>query len=146
MKFTLIATLAAVGLMAGLTTVFAAENVAISAASSAPLTRDQKAVNACFSAFVGDLFPGKSARVRTVAPANGVDVFSSSDSGSLLARFKVMEIVMTATLTHGNALLAKSVCTVNRDAKVLSVSTQVTNPAKLAGLTVKDMSLAMSNR
>jgi hypothetical protein len=111
-----------------------------------PLTRDQKATNACFNAFIGDLFPGKSAPVRTVTPANGVDVFSSSDSGSLLARFKVMEIVMTANLAHGNTLLAKSVCRVNGDAKVLRVSTQITDPAKLARLTVKDLSLAMSNR
>jgi hypothetical protein len=146
MKFTLIATSAALGLMTGLTTVLAAADVIVSTTSPALLTRDQKATNACFNAFIGDLFPGRSARVRTVTPANGVDVFPSSDSGSLLAPFKVMEVVMTANLTHGHALLAKSVCRVNGDAKVLRVSTQVTDPAKLVGLTVKDLSLAMSNR
>ena len=42
--------------------------------------------------------------------------------------------------------LAKSVCTVNRHAEVQRLSTHVTAAAKLAGLTLKDIKLAMTNR
>jgi isochorismate synthase EntC len=49
-------------------------------------------------------------------------------------------------VTHGNELLAKSVCTVNRHAQVQHLSTHITAAAKRAGLTLKDIKLAITNR
>ena len=146
MKLTLTTTLTAVAMIAGSARAFASDDVIVSGSrTSPPHSLDQKATNACFNAFIAELLPGGKARVRTVIPADGVNIFTN-DGDSLLAPYKIMVVEMTATAIHGNELLAKSVCTVNRHAEVQRLSTHVTAAAKLAGLTLKDIKLAMTNR
>ena len=146
MKFTLTTTLAAVAMIAGSTCAFASDDLIVSGRrTSPPPSLDQKATNACFNAFIAELLPGTTARVRVVIPADGVNIFKY-DGDSLLDPYKIMVVGMTAKAIHGNELLAESVCTVNRHAKVLHLSTHVTAAGKLAGLTLKDIKLAMMNR
>jgi hypothetical protein len=146
MKLSLTTAFAAAAMIAGPPYVLASNEVVITSNRPSPrLSLDQKATSACFNAFIAELLPGGSARVRTVMPAGGNTVFYH-DAGSVLARYEVMVVEMTANLARSNELLAKSDCKVNRDAKVLRLSTHVTDPAKLAGLTLKDIALAMTNR
>jgi hypothetical protein len=146
MKLTFATTLAAVAMIAGSACAFASDDVIVSGSRTSPLhSLDQKATNACFNAFIAELLPGRKTRVRTVIPADGVNIFTY-DGDSLLAPYKIMVVEMTATAIHGNELLARSVCTVNRHAEVQRLSTHVTAAAKLAGLTLKDIKLAMTNR
>jgi len=146
MNLTLINTLAAATLIAGSTGAWASDDLTVSGSRTAPPpSLDQKATNACFNAFIAELLPGSTARVRTVMPADSVNIFTY-DGDNVLAPYKVMEVEMTAKSVHSNELLAKSFCKVNRQAKVLDLSTQITAAAKLAGLTLKDITLAMTNR
>jgi len=147
MKLTLTTTLAAVALIAGSTCALASDDLTVSGSrNSPPLSLDQKATSACFNAFIAELLPGSTARVRTVIPADSVNIFAYYDGDSLLAPYKVMEVEMIAKSVHSNDLLAKSFCKVNRHAKVLALSTKITAAAKLAGLTPKDIKLAMTTR
>jgi len=103
---------------------------------------DQRAAGACVEAFIAELRLGDSTRVRTVMPADGEAIFRSGDS--MPAFYRIMRVDMTVNSAHGNDLLAKSVCKVNRDARVVHLSTQINNRAKLAGLTAEDIRMAMS--
>jgi hypothetical protein len=146
MKLTLTPTLAAAALIAGSTCAWAANDITVSGSRiSPPPSLDQKATNACFNAFIADLLPGSKVQVRTVIPADGVYIFTYGGD-SLVDPYKVMEVEMTAHSVTSNDLLAKSFCSVNRNARVLRLSTQITAAAKLAGLTLKDIKLAMTKR
>jgi hypothetical protein len=146
MKFTLTSGLAAAALIAGSACAAAADDFIVSGnRTSPPLSLDQKATNACFNAFVAELLPGNTARVRTVFPSDSVNVFTY-EGDNLVDPYKIMLVEMTAKAVHGNELLAKSICTVNRHAKVLRLSTHATAAAKRAGLTLKDINLAMTVR
>jgi hypothetical protein len=146
MRLTLATALAAVAMIAGSARAFASDEVIVSGSRTSPRhSLDQKATDACFDAFIAELLPGGRARVRTVIPADGINIFTE-DGDSLLAPYKIMVVEMTAKAIHGNELLAKSVCTVNRHAEVQRLSTHVTAAAKLAGLTLKDIKLAITNR
>jgi len=143
---TLAAALVTAGMIAGSPYVFASNEVVVSGnRPSTRLSPDQKATIACFDAFIAKLLPGSSARVRVVMPANGNTVFYH-DQGSVLSRYELMELNMNANLARSNELLARSICRVNRDAKVLRLSVQITDPVKLTGLTLKDIALKMASR
>jgi hypothetical protein len=145
MKFTLTSSLAAAPLIAGSACAWAADDVVVSGSRTLPPpSLDQKATNACFDAFVAELLPGSTARLRIVFPSEGVNIFTY-EGDSLVDPYKIMVVEMTAK-ANGNELLAKSICTVNRHAKVLRLSTHTTAAPKRAGLTLKDMSLAMTIR
>jgi hypothetical protein len=145
MKFTLTTTVAVVAMIAGSACAFASEDLIVSGSrTSPPPNLDQKATSACFNAFIVELLPGSAARARVVIPADGANVFTSNGD-SLLDPYKIMVVEMTANAIQGNELLAKSVCTVNRHAEVLRLSTHVTAAGKLAGLALKDIKLAITN-
>jgi hypothetical protein len=137
MKLTITTTVATVMLIAGA--------AATGKQPSLRISLDAKATDACFNAFAARILPGGIARVRTVISPGGAQVFSAAP-GSILADYKVMEVTMTANLARSNDLLAKSVCTVNKAAKVLNLSISLPDPAKLAGLTLKDIKLAVADR
>jgi hypothetical protein len=99
-----------------------------------------------FNAFLAQLLPGSSSLVRTVMAAGSTPVFTSIAEDPLLAPYKVMDVEMSAAKAQGGDLLAKAFCRVDRNAKVLQLDTHVTDTAKLAGLTLKDINLAMTNR
>jgi hypothetical protein len=146
MKFTLTTILAAVAMIAGSACAFASDDLIVSGSrTSPPPSLDMKATNACFNAFIAELLPGSTARVHVVIPADGVNIFTY-EGDSLVDPYKIMVVEMTAKVTHGNELLAKSVCTVNRHAQVQHLSTHITAAAKRAGLTLKDIKLAITNR
>jgi len=145
MKPWITAPFAAAALCAASSVTLAADSITVTGAQPArTVSRDAAATNACFTAFISALIPGNTARVRTVIPADGVQVFRSGD-GSVFAAYKKMDVEMTATAASNGQLLARSQCKVNRDAKVLELSTQVTHAARLAGLSVHDIKLAMLN-
>ena len=145
MKLTFTTTLTTVAMIAGSACAFASDDLIVSGSpTSPPHSLDQKATNACFNAFIAELLPGGKARVRTVIPADGINIFTY-DGDSLLAPYKIMVVEMTAKTIRGNELLAKSVCTVNRHAEVQRLSTHVTATVKPAGLTLKDIKLAITN-
>jgi hypothetical protein len=146
MKFTLTSTLAAAALIAGSACAWAADDVIVSGSrSSLPPSLDQKATNACFDAFIAELLPGNTARLRIVLPSEPVNIFTY-EGDNVVDPYKIMVVEMTAKAVRGNELLAKSICTVNRHAKVLRLSTHATAAAKRAGLTLKDINLAMTIR
>jgi hypothetical protein len=111
------------------------------------LSLDQKATNACFNAFLARLLPGSSVLVRTVMAAGSTGgIFTSIAEDPLLAPYRVMNVEITAATVQGGDLLAKSFCRVDRNAKVLQFKTHIADTAKLAGLTLNDIKLAMTNR
>jgi hypothetical protein len=132
--------------VAGSAGAWAADDLIVSGnrASAAP-SLDQKATNACFEAFLAELLPGNTARVRTIIPADGVNIFTD-DGDSLVSPYKTMVVEMTANAIQGNELLARSVCRVNRHAKVLRLAMHVTAAGKVAGLSLESIKLAMTNR
>jgi hypothetical protein len=143
MKANTTTTLVAAALVAASTAVLAQGEVLVSGSRSPrPLSLDQRAVNACYSAFYREIMPGSTVPSRTVALPGGTDVFASLGS-SLLAPYKVMEVEMTAR-THSQELLATSVCIVTRNARVVKLDTSVADPAKLTGLLPKDLRVAMT--
>jgi len=104
---------------------------------------DQRAAGACIEAFIAKILPGRPA-VRIVIPDSGSSILSNP-LGLNILNVK-MDVTMTAMSARDNAELASASCTVNREARVESLSTHVTNPLRLAGLTPKDMRLAMVSR
>jgi hypothetical protein len=141
MKLTVATTAVTAMMIAGSATAFAAGDLVITGKQPSPrISLDEKAMDACFNAFAAKILPGSTVRVRTVISPGGAQVFSAAP-GSILAGYKVMEVTMTANSARSNALLAKSVCTVNKAAKVLNLFISVPDPAKLAGLTLKDIKL-----
>jgi hypothetical protein len=144
MKFTLTVTVSALALIAGSTAAWAADDVT-SAKHSPPISADAKATNACLNAFMARIFPAGAVRVRTVVPSGGTQVFSEG-AGSIVADYGAMQVTMTVNLVRNDDLLAKSVCTVSKHAQVLNLSIGITDPGKLAGLTLKDVKVAMVSR
>jgi hypothetical protein len=98
---------------------------------------EDAATNACFEAFIKQLIPGSNVKVRTVNLATN-QVF---DSASLIDQ---MDVTMSARSGLTGKELASSRCTVTRGAKVISLYTHVTQPAGLAGLSPRDIKLAMT--
>jgi hypothetical protein len=124
----------------------AADEVTIPGTQPAPrLSVDDIATKACFEAFIAELLPGTTARLRVVMPMKGTGVFESI-SDSVLKPYAVMDVEMSATSTAGGQLLAKSYCRVNRAAKVLMVQTRVTDKTQLTALSLSDIRLAMTIR
>jgi hypothetical protein len=113
------------------------ENLAI-AADSAPQSgevAEEAATNACFQAFLHELFPGSNVRVRTVNRAQN-RVFDDE------AIIDEMSVHMVARSGGGNQELANGDCIVNRSAHVISLYTRKLEPQRLAALTVHDIQVA----
>jgi hypothetical protein len=142
MKLKLTTAYAAAALLIASSSVFATEGVVITGTAKAPTTTAyQRALSACMDGFVARILPGSSARVRVVIPPSNGTEFSGS-----LNPFGEIEVELKAHSAQGHILLADSFCTVDRMAKVRSLSVPYSNRAKLAGLTLKDIRVAAVSR
>ncbi len=124
-------------LTAGMATAFAdVDIVDHGGQTSGLLIHDQKALNACADAFMAKIAPGSAAKAHVrVPPSVGRRLPYLREGISL-------EVTMEAR-NAGQALLARSTCEVNYQAKVTRLNTSVPNPSMLAGLTPKDIHLGI---
>ena len=124
-------------LLAGTVPTHAGELTIYGAAPGKAVSREDAATNACFEAFIQQLIPGSKLKVRTVSAATN-QVF---DTASLIDQ---MDVTMSARSSASGKELASSVCTVTRQAKIVSLYTHVRHPAELAGLTERGITLALA--
>ena len=139
MKSILVTTVAA-ALIAGSTGALANDIVISGNANSPGASAEDKATTACFDAFVKKVLPDSQVRVREIDQSGGTQIFNNNAYGLQ------MDVYMTATLASTHEKLATGFCTVNNNATVTRLSFRATNPAKLAGLGVKDIKLALVTR
>jgi hypothetical protein len=101
-----------------------------------PSTPVQKAVNACADAFLAKIAPGQSFGTRLIANATNTAPMSTLAP----EHDRKLEVSMEA---RGNdrSLLATSVCTVDFQAKVSNLYTNVRQPAVLARIAASDIHL-----
>jgi hypothetical protein len=131
---------ATVALIAGSAMAFA--DLAVvdhSGQTSAPSIRDQAALNACADAFLARIAPGSTPKSHILVPPGERAILSPSRPNVTL------EVTMEAR-SSGHALLARSICEVNYQAKVIHLSTSVAGPAVLARLALKDIQLGLVSR
>ena len=139
MKSILVTTVAA-ALIAGSTGVLANDIVISGNANARGASAEDKGTAACFDAFVKKVLPDSQVRVRVVDQSGGTQIFNNNAYGLQ------MNVYMTATLASTHEKLATGYCTVGSNAKISRLSFRVINPAKLAGLGVKDIKLALVTR
>lgn len=136
--------LGALALSATCTAALAYDDVVVSGHSPpAHISLDQRATTACLDSFIARLLPGSKVPVRTVMPPDGESIFHYS-TDIAVDPYRLMTVEMIATTARGAQLLAKSVCSVNRKARVVNITTRITDPERLAGLAVQDLRLAMT--
>ena len=138
MKLFLATTIAA--LIAGSTGALANDIVISGSANKPGSSTEDKAATACLDAFVKKVLPDAAVRVRVVDQSGGAQIFNNNPYGL------AMNVDMTATLASTHEKLASGYCTVSSSAKVSRLSFRANNPAKLAGLGVKDIKLALVTR
>lgn len=137
MKSLITITAGTVALIGGIATAFA--DIAVvdhSGQTSALSVRDQKALDACAGAFFARIAPGSTAKAHVSVPP------MVGPTRSYLRQGFVLEVTMEAR-TASHALLARSTCEVNYEAKVTHLTTSVPNPSMLAGLAPKDIHLGI---
>ena len=118
-----------------------ANDVVISGNANKPgASTEDKATTACFDAFVKKVLPDAAVRVRVVDQSGGAQIFNNNPYGL------EMNVYMTATLASTHEKLATGYCIVSSNAKVSRLSYHASNPAKLAGLSAKDIKLALVTR
>jgi hypothetical protein len=100
-----------------------------------PRSQDERAVQACVDAFTGEALAGKNLKVRAVVRGEN-QIFIT---GSFVDR---MDVSMVARARSTGAQLASAQCTVNRDAKVETIKTRISDSALLARLGSHDITLA----
>jgi hypothetical protein len=116
-----------------------ADDVFVTGGSKSPAaSAEDRAEGACFQAFIKQIIPNGTARVRVEDRSGGTQIFTGHDYWGA----ELMNVEMTAKLAKGNHLLASGYCTVDSTAKVLRLSSRVIDPAKLAAVTLKDLKLA----
>jgi hypothetical protein len=101
---------------------------------------EERAAGACFDAFIKKILPNTTAHIRIVDQSAGQQIFSNDPYG------QQMNVEMTATLARTHEKLASAYCTVNSEAKIARLTVRVTDPQKLAAVTVKDIRLAQTSR
>ena len=106
--------------------------------ASRSTTPDDLAISACFEGFVAQILPGSTPGSRTIVRADN----PFGGKPELLRA----ELHMEARQPRGGMLLATSVCTVTRTAKVVTLSTRWLHPERLAGLTVSDIAFSTVRR
>ncbi len=139
-KFLILGTIVMLGTLPGIQGVAVASDDAVvinaTAPTAQPVSLDDQATNACFNAFLAKVLPGSMARVRNTIQSGERPVLSARNNSVLLV------VTMEARSAHDNTLLASARCTATNSATVRHLSTVVADPAKLAGLTPKGISLA----
>jgi hypothetical protein len=138
MKVALSTTLATLAIIVGSTRLCVASDIVVSSTPYTPAVSPyQRAVSACVSSFMGKIMPGNTTPVRTAfAPSIHESDFS------LGGYFVPIDVTLTARSARNGGLLAQSECQVDRFAKVRNLSLTASDPAKLAGLSVKDLRVA----
>ncbi len=106
------------------------------APTAQPISLDDQATNACFNAFLAKILPGSMVRAHNAIQSSERPVLSARNNSVLLL------VKMEARSAHDNTLLASARCTATNSATVRHLSTVLADPAKLAGLTPKGISLA----
>jgi hypothetical protein len=140
MKSLVTLTGATVALIAGSAMAFADLDVIDhSGQTSAPSIRDQAALNACADAFLARIAPGSTPKAHILVPPGERTILSPSRPNITL------EVTMEARSTS-HALLARSTCEVDYQAKVTHMFTSVVEPAVLARLALKDIQLGLVSR
>jgi hypothetical protein len=119
----------------GSATAVAADEVVIQSGRTSQ-SLGAKAMYACTDAFIQELFPADARpAVRVVVPKE------LKHTG--LVRDSRLEIGLEARQASDGVLLAKSECSVNRSARVISSTTTVPDPVKLVGLMPSNIRLAV---
>jgi hypothetical protein len=129
--------LATAALLAWTAAIFAGDVTIKGTRPAKAASGEDAATQACFEAFIKQLLPGSSVKVRTVSLATN-RVFDSFALGDQ------MDVTMSASSGRTGKELARSRCTVTRSARVISLYTHVTQPAGLDGLSPRDIKLAMT--
>jgi hypothetical protein len=120
-----------------------ADDVFVTGGSKSPVaSAEDKAESACFQAFIKQIAPNSTVRVRVEDRSGGAQIFTGHDYWGA----ELMNVDMTAKLAKDNHLLARGYCIVNSSAKVINLSSHVIDPARLAAVTVKDLKLASNAR
>jgi hypothetical protein len=125
-------------IMAGaITGVRADDEVTINSSEtrSASISAEDRATAACAEAFIGKILPGSHTPLRLV---------SRSSSGGFSNEFldQTLEVTLEMSAASTGKLLADSVCTVTRSAKVDALWVRVHDPATLAALRPNEVRLA----
>jgi hypothetical protein len=102
------------------------------------LSADQKAINACVTAFISKVLPSDESHVQIAIPSGRPTVFAAQDARDREST-KVMQLTMTAYSSGAGTQLAKAQCTVSAGARVLDLSAVALDPSRLAHLTAKDL-------
>jgi len=140
MKSTFVTTAVAAALIATSTGALA-NDIVISGNSQSPgASAEDKAAGACFDAFIKKILPDTTAHVRIVDQSSGAQIFANNVYG------QQMSVEMTATLARTHEKLASAYCTVTSAAKITRLTVHVSDPQKLAALTVHDIRLAQVSR
>jgi hypothetical protein len=106
--------------------------------ASQPAIAIDRPTSACFDGFLAQILPGKRPASRAIVGTG--DPFAAEPN------LQHVEVHMAARQSRGGVLLATSVCTVTRTAKVITLSTRWHQPQRLATLTDKDPVFLTANR
>lgn len=97
-----------------------------------------RAFDACAKAFIARTFPGQGTEVRT--KLTFVYDYTGQES------FDRLDFTMQARLKQDGSKLAEGICTVNSRARIIRFPMRIAPEIKLAGLTPKDVQLAVVSR
>jgi hypothetical protein len=112
-------------------------------AGAAQPSADQRATDACLQAFLTKVRPDSSLRVRAASEPTTRDPVFESLNASPVAPYVTMQVEMSAGSRSDGKVFAKSVCVVDRQAVIRSLSVSVTDPVKLSQIQSKDLRLAV---
>jgi hypothetical protein len=131
-------------IVAAATSSVLAEDVVISGTRPSPTTsRDsfaplwvRKGFDACVETFVARTFPGQQFKYRKKLTYTYMGIEPVGD----------LDIAIQARLKRDNSKLAEGVCTINHIGPIVRFPIRTAPAAKLAGLTAKDVTLAVTGR
>jgi hypothetical protein len=137
MKLTHTTTLAAAAMLVASASVHAADEVVVTGTpKTTAISAYQRAMSACIDGFLAEILPGNKERVRAVIGPSTRNAFV------FLNRPVPMDVKLTVRSAPGNTFLAAATCSVDRKARVLSLTVPFRDSAQLAQLSLKDLELA----
>lgn len=117
--------------------------IVTASAGAAQPSADQRATDVCLQAFLAKIRPNSSVRVHAGSEVGASDPVFQSLNASPVAPYATMQVEMNAGSRSDGKVFAKSVCIVDRQAVIRSLSISVTDPAKLSQIQSKDLQLAV---
>jgi hypothetical protein len=111
-------------------------------AGAAQPSADQRATNACLQAFLAKIRPDSPIRLPVGNDTSASDPVFKNLNSSPVAPYVTMQVEINAGSRSDGKIFAKSVCIVDRQAVVRSLSVSVTDSVKLSQLQSKDLRLA----